>query len=288
MTPKAPPLDLPKIPSLPPIQMPDTSNLFDSTSPRRPSSPSSRPSSGSPYASQDTFLTAHTSLSPDHPSPDGPASPVYIYPLGVPTMSTPTALRKSISVDSFVNYKPSSMAASRQKPPSPLSAEYRSSQADVDRFPAPPSHQSESPASTFRSPWADRDKRSMAAFPPSSRSRGTSVSTTTDDRDLDESDLERSDEFARRMRKGKQAPRTSVRPGELPMPSRLQAKGSVPAMHIGRAGAPPSPSRSSSLSLRASKQKTLVPVHTQSIEVRIYLDRCCPRHKPFFIFNISH
>ena len=272
MTPKAPPIDLPKIPSLPPIQMPDTSNLFNTSSTRPADSPSSRPSSSSPYASQDTFLTAHTSLSPDLSSPDGSPSPVYIYPPTAPAMSTPTTLRKSISVDSFVNYKPSTMTASRQKPPSPLSTEFRPSQADVDRYPGPPSsRQSDSPAS-YRPPWADRERRGTGTFSVTSRSRGTSISTATDDRDIDESDMERSDDFSRRVRKGKQAPRQSLRPGELPMPSRLQPKASVPAMHIGRAGGPVSPSRSSSLSLKGSKQKNLLPVHTQFSDVRMHPD----------------
>ncbi|RPD82566.1 ras GEF [Lentinus tigrinus ALCF2SS1-7] len=262
MTPKNPPIDLPRIPSLPPIQMPDTFNA--SNGQKRPESPSSRPSSSSPYASQDAFLTAHTSLSPDQPSSSsGNGSPVYLYPPVAPSLTTPTGLRKSISVDSFVNYKPG-MATARPKPSSPLSSDFRSSQADVDHAPPYPSRQSDAPTPTFRPPWADRDKRATA-HSASSRSRGTSVSTTTDDRDpgfLDESDLERSEDFSRRTRKGKQSSRQSVRPGELPMPSRLQPKGSVPSMQTGRAGPPISPSRSSSLNVGGAKQRSLLPVRT--------------------------
>ncbi|TFK89976.1 ras GEF [Polyporus arcularius HHB13444] len=257
MTPKIPPIGLPRIPSLPPIQMPDTSNLFGaSNGQKRSDSPSSRPSSSSPYAAQDAFLTAHTSLSPDQPSSSsGNGSPVYLYPPVAPAMTTPAGLRKSISVDSFVSYKPG-MATARPKPSSPLSS---ASQADADHAPPSSSRQSDASTPTFRPPWADRDKRATA------RSRGTSVSTTTDDRDpgvLDESDLERSEDFSRRTRKGKQSSRQSVRPGELPMPSRLQLKGSVPSMQVARAGPPISPSRSSSLNGGSSKQRSLMPVRT--------------------------
>lgn len=271
MSPKSPPIDLPKIPSLPPIQMPDTSNLFGQSSGHKDSeSPSSRPSSSSPYTSQDTFLTAHTSLSPDQPiSFSGNGSPVYLYPPAAPAMNTPPGLRKSISVDSFVNYKHPAMAAARPTPPSPLSSDFRSSQADSDRVPNPSSRQPDAATPTFRPPWADRDKRATA-YSTSSRSRGTSVSTTTDDRDLgclDESDIERSDDFSRRMRKSKQTSRQSVRPGELPMPSRLQTRGSVPTMHASRPSVPLSPARSSSMNFRGTKQKSLVPVATHLPEV---------------------
>ena len=267
MTPKNPPIDLPRIPSLPPIQMPDSFNA--SKGQKRSDSPSSRPSSSSPYASQDTFLTAHTSLSPDQPSSSsGNGSPVYLYPPLAPSMTTPTGLRKSISVDSFVNYKPG-MATARPKPSSPLSSDFRSSQADADHAPPVSSRQSDVATPTFRPPWVERDKRATT-YSLSSRSRGTSVSTATDDRDpgfLDESDLERSEDFSRRTRKGKQSSRQSVRPGELPMPSRLQGKGSVPSMQFGRAGQPISPSRSNSLNVGSTKHRSLVPVHTHLQEV---------------------
>ncbi|KAL1951959.1 hypothetical protein VTO73DRAFT_1108 [Trametes versicolor] len=238
MTSKNHPINLPKIPSLPPIQMPDASNLFGPA--KRSDSPSSRPSSSSPYASQDTFLTAHTSLSPDQPSSSsGNGSPVYLYPPMLPAVTTPTGLRKSISVDSFVKNKPL-MPPARPTPPSPLSADFRASQADADSQQPASAHAS---TGGFRPPWADRRGPPPA---PSTRSRGTSISTATDDRDaifLDESDVERSEDLSRRSRKGKGNSRQSVRPGELPMPSRLQPK--------------------SSLNFRASKQKNLLPLHTQ-------------------------
>lgn len=257
MTSQTPPIDLPKIPSLPPIQMPDTSNLFRSSNGQKNGdSPSSR---SSPLASQDTFLTAHTSLSPDQPSSSsGSGSPVYLYP-AAPAMNAPTGLRKSISVDSFVNYKHPGMAAARPNPPSPLSSDFRASQADTDHLPPPSSRQSDATAAPFRPPWVDRDKRATP-YSASSRSRGTSVSTTTDDRDpgfLDESDLERSEEYSRRTRKSKQFSRQSVRPGELPMPSRLQPRGSVPSMQTPRQSTPISPSRSNSLHIRGAPQKTV-------------------------------
>ncbi|KAL7285299.1 hypothetical protein ACG7TL_000394 [Trametes sanguinea] len=248
MTPKNHPIDLPKIPSLPPIQMPDASNLFGAAShSRRSDSPSSRPSSSSPHASQDTFLTAHTSLSPDQPSSSSTnGSPVYLYPPAAPAMNTPTGLRKSLSVDSFVKYnKHGPMPPSRPTPPSPLSSDYRASQADPDAHPPASARGADANTSVYRSTWTDRDRR-LPPPPLQSRSPGLSIGTATEDRDatfFDESDIERSEELSRRARKGKGTSRQSVRPGELPMPSRLQPKGS--------------------LNFRGAKHKSLMPLHTQ-------------------------
>ncbi|KAI0361643.1 ras GEF [Trametes cingulata] len=171
-------------------------------------------------------------------------------------MNTPTGLRKSISVDSFVKHKQPLMPPTRPTPPSPLSSDFRASQADTDGH---------MPTSARPADANSTDRRALPP-PPSTRSRGTSISTAADERDaafLDESDVERSEELLRRARKGKGTSRQSVRPGELPMPSRLQPKGSVPSMHIGPFGAPIVPARSSSLNFRGAKQKSLQPLHTQ-------------------------
>ncbi|KAI0825148.1 ras GEF [Trametes gibbosa] len=266
MTAKNHPIDLPKIPSLPPIQMPDASNLFGpSFSSRRSDSSSSHHSSSSPYTSQDAFLTAHTSLSPDQLSPSsGNGSPVYLYPSALPAMASSTGLRKSISVDSFVKNKPF-MPPSRPTPPSPLSAEFRAPQAESNSPIPTPARSADANPSGFRPPWADRDRRASPSVP-STRSRGTSVSTATDDRDgvfLDESDVERTEEALKRARKGKGTSRQSIKPGELPMPSRMHSKGSVPSLHIGPSPPPIVPTRISSLNFRTSKQKSLMPLHTQ-------------------------
>ncbi|KAM5535450.1 hypothetical protein V8D89_010972 [Ganoderma adspersum] len=237
--------------------MPDTSNLFDqSCAQKRSDSPSSHRSS--PYASQDTFLTAHTSLSPDQPSSSsGNASPVYLYSPAAPVISTSTGLRKSISVDSFVTTKLPGMATVRAKPSSPLSSDFRASQGDADRRSSPPSRQSDATISNSRSTLVERDRRAtVTSHSTSSRSRGTSISTSPGDRDLgpgslDESDMERSEDFSRRTRKGKQSSRQSVRPGELPMPSRLQPRGSVPSMQS-----------NSTLSSISTKHKSLSHVQT--------------------------
>ncbi|KAI0778171.1 ras GEF [Trametes elegans] len=268
MTTKNHSTNLPKIPSLPPIQMPDGPNLFGPSSGQNMSdSSSSRPSSSSPYASQDTFLTAHTSLSPDQPNSSSPnGSPVYLYP-AVPALTSPTGLRKSISVDSFVKHKQHPMPPSRPTPPSPLSSDFRPSEADVDTPQPTSARQPDINPAVFRPSRADRDKRGPAsATPASSRSRNTSITTASDDRDaalFDESDIERSEELSRRARKSKGNSRQSVRPGELPMPSRLQPKGSVSSVHIHPFAAPIVPPRSSSLNFRTSKQKNLLAVHTQ-------------------------
>ncbi|KAH9849775.1 ras GEF [Lenzites betulinus] len=178
-------------------------------------------------------------------------------------MSSSTGLRKSISVDSFVKHK-ALMPPSRPTPPSPLSAEFRAPHAETNSSLSAPARSADTNPAAFRPPWADRDKR--APPPPSTRSRGTSVSTATDDRDAvfyDESDVERTEEAMKRARKGKGTSRQSVKPGELPMPSRLHSKGSVPSLHLGPFPPPIVPTRISSLNFRASKPKTLMPLHTQ-------------------------
>ncbi|KAI0639385.1 ras GEF [Trametes polyzona] len=265
MTPKNHPIDLPKIPSLPPIQMPDSSSLFGpAASAKRSDSPASRLTSSPPYASQDTFLTAHTSLSPDQPSSSSAnGSPAYLYLPAPSAMTSPTGLRKSISVDSFVKNK-AFMPPARPTPPSPLSSDFRASQADSHNQGPASARPADASSAIFRPSWTDQDRRAQPSVP-STRSRGTSISTAADDRDavfLDESDIERSEELSRRTRKGKGSSKQSIRPGELPMPSRLQPKGSVPSMHIGPFPPPIIPARSSSLNFRGAKQKSLGPLHT--------------------------
>ncbi|KAI8995615.1 ras GEF [Trametes punicea] len=237
--------------------MPDASNLFGtSSSPGR---------STSPYASQDTSLNAHTSLSPDRPSSSSTnGSPVYLYPSAAPAMTTPTGLRKSISVDSFVKYKSTPTPPSRPPPPSPLSSDFRTSQADHNAHVPVSARAVDMHTSSLRPALTERDRRPQ--FPLSSRNPGTSTTATADDRDaafLDESDVERSEEFSRRARKGKGTSRHSIRPGDLPLPSRLQPKGSVPSMHMGPYAAPIVPPRSSSLNYRDAKHNGLMPLHTQ-------------------------
>ncbi|KAI0335287.1 ras GEF [Cubamyces sp. BRFM 1775] len=247
--------------------MPDASNLFGAASgSRRSDSPSSRPSSSSPYASQDTFLTAHTSLSPDQPSSSSTnGSPVYLYPHAAPALSSPTGLRKSISVDSFVKHKPTPMPPSRPTPPSPLSSDFRPSQADSDTYLPASARSTDANSSVIRPTWTERDRRTLPPHPPS-RSTGTSISAVPDDHDatfFDESDVERSEELVRRTRKGKASSRQSVKPGDLPMPSRLQPKGSVSSIHSGPYPDPIIPTRSSSLNFKGLKHKALLPLHTQ-------------------------
>ncbi|KAI0651839.1 ras GEF [Trametes meyenii] len=180
-------------------------------------------------------------------------------------MTSQPGLRKSISVDSFVKHKHTPMPPARPTPPSPLSTDFRASQVETDLHHPLSVRPVDANSTAYRPPWADRDRRATTTAL-STRSRGTSSSTATDDRDatfLDESDMEHTDDYAWRARKGKATSRQSVRPGELPMPSRLQPKGSVPSMYTGSLAEPIIPDRSSSLSFGAAKQKILKPLRTQ-------------------------
>ncbi|KAH8102648.1 ras GEF [Cristinia sonorae] len=242
------PVDLPKIPSLPPIEMPDTSSFLgtassttedqDSLSPLRPS-----------ILSAESYMTANSSFSVSSNSgttPDASSSTQLLVP--------PTNLRKSISVDSFIKFRH-------------LSSSTRPNRGNTTASVMPPqaAPRQASPSTGLRrehshptvpaqgSSWRDGERLSMHS--PSARG----ASASTDDRDyFDESDMERSEDLRRDVVKRKSMARHTVRDGELTLPSRLPA--SSPAS---RAPDPIVPVRSSSTNQRQAKQRTTMAVNTK-------------------------
>ncbi|KAH9946633.1 ras GEF [Amylocystis lapponica] len=219
--------------------------------------------SPSPFASQDTFLTARTSPSPD---PNGaPTAQEHLLPPSPNSLTPSSSLRKSISVDSFIKQRQSSQLTTRSARGSTMTSTLQPILDTVSRptSTTPPVVPQDS---SSRAPLRDRDKRSMLPPPiPPSRSRGTSVSTIADEESsfLEESDLEHSDDAVRRVRKGKAALRTSlIPPGELPLPSRLQSMNSFPNMNPSQPPSPLVPLRSSSLNHKLARQKVLGSLNT--------------------------
>ena len=276
MTAKNRQIDLPLIPSLPPIQMPDASQFNPSSQPaNHPDLTAMRRHISSPQAaSPDTFMTAQTSH-------DSAATPPMVdedfYGAPSPTFPQPPSLRKSISVDSFVKARQQGM----QPPPTratrgntmstslapPTDTRQR---AHTQSVPAP----AESLASSSRMPLREREKTTVP-YPTPSRSRGTSVSTNADDREgpkfFDESDLERSEDLSRRARKSKTMSRQLMPPpGELGLPSRLQSVNSSPSISTTHPPAPIMPVRSSSLSHPMVKQRQAMSVDTRIPSVRVF------------------
>ncbi|OBZ79615.1 hypothetical protein A0H81_01151 [Grifola frondosa] len=148
---------------------------------------------------------------------------------------------------------------SRPVPPGPAATDVHPSQ-DASPFSSNTVRQHDATGLSHASSTG-HDKRTLHNSVPA-RSRGISVSTV-DDRDgppYDESDMERSEDVIRRARKGKGTSRQFVSPGELPLPSRLQSKGSSPTMS--KSSAAIVPARSSSLNHRLAKQKSLMSVNT--------------------------
>ncbi|KAF9229307.1 hypothetical protein BS17DRAFT_14815 [Gyrodon lividus] len=203
---------LPAIPTLPPIQMPGendelSSSLHfhshDSIGPQQASSsfaPHDSMSSSPIVTRSSPFTTDNSVISSSSSSTDYPPQ---------------QSIRKSISVDSFVGYEREN--SSRSPGPRPArgntlsagdSSRTRISELSVD----------------------SRRRREPETVPPYARSRGASVSTTSDGHDSSveqgfESEswkpLKRSGDKSRRGSvKGKEQARPSRRPGDLKLPSR--------------------------------------------------------------------
>ncbi|KAI0094911.1 ras guanine nucleotide exchange factor domain-containing protein [Irpex rosettiformis] len=258
-------IDLPKIPSLPPIEMPDTSSflepvdfLADKSSPLHPSSVS--------LLSQDTFMTADSSSFSELIATPTTSSPELVSPVSPLTLVSIPTLRKSLSVDSFTKHRPPSDSITRTARGNTVGASSRpitgrglhNSQSSSDSRTEVASSRS---SAEERSDWERRPFRQPAAGP--SRSRGASVSTTTGDElgdsFYDESDMERSEDLISVARTGKSRLR---RPGDLSLPSRLQTASSSPTM--GKTPPPIVPERSSSLQRpHLKKQRSLISVNTQ-------------------------
>ena len=266
MTTNNPPLDLPEIPTLPPIEMPRSSFLDSSDyvndrtslSPLNPSSVS--------LVSQDTFMTADSSISSDLNMTPISNSPELLSPSSPVPLVQPSSLRKSISVDSFISHRQLPDTATRPNRGNTVSAAAKPSPNDIFHGQGPAGNYDRLSGAASRKPMSIRhetDTVSRQAGP--FRSRGTSISTNTGDEYesslLDDSDVERNDEMISVMRKGKAPWRRQPQPEELTLPSRLSTVNSSPPM--GKPPPPIVPERSSSLGHRLTKQRSLISVNTQ-------------------------
>lgn len=267
MTTNNAPLDLPEIPSLPPIEMPNSSFLdgprygtnHELLSPLNPSSLS--------LVSQDTFMTADSSPSSDQSTSPATNSPG-VLPPSLPA-PPPATLRKSLSEEYLFHPKQYPDAAARSSRGLTLSSMSR----PVPDASLHHGHAAVSPLPTAGvssgrpvSQWKDHETHATPRRAGPSRSRGTSISnsTTEDDSSLpDDSDWDREDmiNMARKTKGSRKIPR----PEELPLPSRLQTVSSSPTM--GKPPPPIVPDRNSSLH-KLTKQRSLISVNTHIPPVR--------------------
>lgn len=245
-------IDLPTIPSLPPIEIPEASSFLQPSGFMADAGQHTSPSlSTSARPSPDSFMTANSSIYPTMVSTSarvhGQSSP------SSDSLPPPNAPRQSISADSLVNSKHSSDSVLYTR--------------NGNAAPSAPKDAAESPLndaahkhlSTTSSAWRGGDQ----AGP--SRSRGASVSTTAGDDKYepplnDESDMELTEDLMSAARKGKSALRRMLPPGELSLPSRLQTVNSSPTM--GKPPPPIVPERNSSLTHKLTKQRSLMSVNT--------------------------
>ncbi|TCD71512.1 hypothetical protein EIP91_008893 [Steccherinum ochraceum] len=253
------PVDLPKIPSLPPIEMPDTAAFLGTSSPSPEDQDSLSPLRPS-VLSAESYITANSSLSVNSsaPPPNTDSSP----PSSGQLLAPPTNLRKSISVDSFIKYRHLSSPSTRPNRGSTTSSIMAPpTQQTVPREPSPSNglRREHSHPSVPVSSWREGERLVSQPPLPSAQSRGASMSSFGDDRDYqDESDMERSDDLRRDVAKRKSMARHNVRDGELTLPSRMP-----PPSSSAKALEPIVPARSSSLSHRKAKQRVQMSVNTR-------------------------
>jgi len=205
---------LPSLPSLPPLEMPQA-ELSTLSIPAPPPVDSDSATSSHPTASlplPHSFSTAFNSSSQlDFDSAKSPKA--------ASSLAPPQSLRKSISVDSFVQYGRDS----------PSSGGARPNRGNTGSALEPPRSLVFGVSSRLR---REREQRVQYG-----RIRGASVSTAQDDYNsslIPDSDLERSDplnrpaeSFRRASLKGHEQSRPFIRPGELPLPSRTPTLSST-------------------------------------------------------------
>lgn len=237
--------DLPHIPSLPPLEMPTSSFLTSSETTDSPS-PLLTDVSAEPFDGNSADRTS--------PTPS--------------MLAPPTGLRKSISVDSFIQHKfvPGKTTRIRVNAPGPY---LLAASEGVTREGSP--RQEHFPSTSPTSPRPEQDqylsRRSLSA-----RQRGISVSTLASERystAYEDSDGERSEDLRRNAGKGKSVSRQTVPEGELILPSRLP--NPIPAST--EAPEPIVPERSSSLTHKLTKPRSLMSVHTH-LFVRSFFAPC--------------
>ncbi|KAJ3554551.1 hypothetical protein NM688_g3048 [Phlebia brevispora] len=245
-------IDLPTIPSLPPIEIPEASSFIDISDIAHGSGKhTSRNPSPASLPSQESFMTADTSLYPAATTTNN--STQGQSPTATDALAPPSALRQSISVHSLVN--------STQSPdPAPYTNHGDAVASAHKVLPDGPLNAAgHGHANAHSSTW----KGNVQAGP--SRSRGASISTAAGDDKyesslFEESDMELTEELMNVARKGKSALRRMLPPGELNLPSRLQTVNSSPTM--GKPPPPIVPERSSSLTHKLTKQRSLMSVNT--------------------------
>ncbi len=253
MTTTKQPIDLPTIPTLPPIEMPEASSFMESSRFLSSRPPLTRSSTS--LLSQDTFMTADSSSFNDS---KGTPTTNDSEPSSATTpesFASSNNLRKSMSVDSPIKHRHQADSASRPGHGNrPTNTNGSSNDASIPRTGRPPAT-SNTPAPA----WRDRDKQQAGP----SRSRGTSFSSTTGDESyFDESDMERTEDLDNVVRKGKSTLGGTPAPGELALASRLQASNSSQPPQ------PIVPDRSSSLTHKLKKQRSLMSVNTHLPLVR--------------------
>ncbi|OCH96179.1 ras GEF [Obba rivulosa] len=252
MTHKAHDLDLPEIPSLPPITMSDVDSSQDWLQFTTADAPA--PHQPSPHVSQESFLTAHTSNSPERASTPTTSA----HPSSAPAASSlapPRTLRKSISVDSFVKKsfvtcrpaRGNTLDSDRDRPKDALtSSSNHVRQNDVQ-------------SGSSRLPPRDRENRP----PPPTRSRGESTSTVINERDgvHGEAPTVTTGNHAPDARRVSSNQQSASSAGNLRLPPRLSSASSQSDINVS-APDPIVPVRGSSLIRKPKKQKSFVSLNT--------------------------
>ncbi|THH16999.1 hypothetical protein EW146_g3739 [Bondarzewia mesenterica] len=213
--------DLPVIPSLPPLEMPEVAEFPSSVEQARSSS--TLPPTV-PLNLRDTNLTANIPSPPLPPQsdiegiiPHSPSSLHSLYP--------PSGLRKSISVDSFIRNRPNTFmsSAGRQVRIHTVGAGSGETWGFPQGLPIA-WHPSPVDGDTPQVSYRERDTR----FPLSGRSRGASISTVGDNsgQSLAEDSDNEHPRVASGVIKGKERLRPVIPHGELPLPPKSSALSS--------------------------------------------------------------
>lgn len=213
-------LELPELPTLPPLEMPDDSSA-NSLAPPLSSADLNVRTLLSPtpsFASRDSFSTAYTS--PSQAELDSPSTTRF----GESSLAPPQNLRKSLSVDSFVNYGSGREVQAAIGP--------RPNRGNTGSAINPPR------GLVFGVSAGLKKERELTRQ--AGRTRGESMSSSRDGHEssyTEDSDVERSDPMSspvERYRhaslKGHDQPRPYIRGGELPLPSRTPTLSSTSSM----------------------------------------------------------
>ncbi|EMD42036.1 hypothetical protein CERSUDRAFT_110577 [Gelatoporia subvermispora B] len=214
MTHKTRGIDLPEIPSLPPITMPDVGSSHDWLQLNTADTPANH-QQPSPFASQESFLTAHSSHSPDRATTSTSPS--------TDPLNSPRSLRRSISADSFKK-KPFAICPARPTRGNTLDYD-RDRPNEASTSSSNHVRQDDAASSSSRPFVRDREKRPPPPPPP--RSRGESASTVINERDPghDEAPSPTTGSNADDARRASTHHQASSTAGNLRLPPRLSFTG---------------------------------------------------------------